>query len=111
MHHACMHACCFGKHLDIPARDFSFTALLYRLAVLQEGQLILSEGAALDASAKFYMIESGTVDCFRTFEVSLRSLCIVVTCRGQLHKRTDAGAGLGRLERLLGSLFSTARLQ
>jgi hypothetical protein len=40
----------------------------------QEGQYILSEGAALDASAKFYMIESGTVDCFRTFEVSLFSL-------------------------------------
>ncbi|KAI3423908.1 hypothetical protein D9Q98_009742 [Chlorella vulgaris] len=40
----------------------------------EEGQLILSEGAALDASAKFYMIESGTVDCFRTFEGKRRSV-------------------------------------
>lgn len=39
---------------------------------LQAGEFILWEGAPLDDSAKFYIIESGQVDCFRTFEVGSR---------------------------------------
>ena len=38
-------------------------------ACLQPGQYILWEDAPLDDSAKFYMVESGSVDCFRTFEL------------------------------------------
>jgi hypothetical protein len=38
----------------------------------QPGEYILREGAPLDEAAKFYMIEHGRVDCFRTFEVRLK---------------------------------------
>lgn len=40
------------------------------LAPVQAGAHILREGEELGTSAKFYMIESGTVECLRTFEVS-----------------------------------------
>jgi hypothetical protein len=43
--------------------------LLPFVTPLQPGQYILWEDAPLDDSAKFYMVESGSVDCFRTFEV------------------------------------------
>lgn len=53
----------------------------------QAGEFILWEGAPLDDSAKFYIIESGQVDCFRTFEVgwAVGSQIQVRTCsRGWL---------------------------
>ncbi|KAL4421376.1 hypothetical protein ABPG75_010667 [Micractinium tetrahymenae] len=42
--------------------------------VFKAGEYILWEGAPLDDSAKFYIIESGQVDCFRTFEGQKRAV-------------------------------------
>ncbi len=39
------------------------------LLPMQGGQYILRENDALATNAKFYMIESGLVECQRTFEV------------------------------------------
>ena len=36
---------------------------------LQPGEHILREGEELATNAKFYMVESGTVECLRAFEV------------------------------------------
>lgn len=54
---------------------FSQPALAFNLRLpSQPGEYILWENAPLDDGAKFYMIESGRVDCFRTFEVRRRSV-------------------------------------
>lgn len=37
-----------------------------------EGDYILLEGAPLGSDAKFYLVESGTVHCLKTYEVRLR---------------------------------------
>ena len=39
-------------------------------ALLQAGQYILREKEELATNAKFYIVESGTVECRRTFDVS-----------------------------------------
>lgn len=37
--------------------------------VVQDGEYILKEGERLTAESKFYLIESGTVECSKTFQV------------------------------------------
>ena len=45
---------------------------------MQEGTHILKEGEELTPESKFYIVESGTVTCFRTIEVitiTITTLC------------------------------------
>lgn len=39
-----------------------------------KGESIVLEGAPLDSQAKFYIVEKGTIECFKTFEVSAQIL-------------------------------------
>lgn len=58
-----MSCACTTHPTIVPAHPHACTC------ALQAGEFILWEDAPLDADAKFYMIEGGSVDCFRTFEV------------------------------------------
>lgn len=37
---------------------------------LQAGEYILTEGEELTSTSKFYLVQSGTVECFKQFNVS-----------------------------------------
>lgn len=47
--------------------------------VFEEGDYILREGEELGSDAKFYLIDSGTVHCYKTFEVIAQGLA---ACKG-----------------------------
>lgn len=52
--HACMRAALAWAHQHV---------------VLQDGEYILKEGEALTSTSKFYLVQSGTVECFKQFSV------------------------------------------
>ena len=46
--------------------------------VWQDGEYILREGEALTSTSKFYLVQSGTVECFKQFSVG--SWLRLMTC-------------------------------
>lgn len=37
--------------------------------IFSEGEYILKEGEVLQSDAKFYIVEKGTIECYKTFDV------------------------------------------
>ena len=55
-----------------------------------EGDYILLEGARLGRDAKFYLVESGTVRCLKTYEVRLRDLSSMLSDLSSEKRRQTA---------------------
>ena len=43
------------------------------MQVFQDGEYLLREGEELGSDAKFYLIDSGAVHCYKTFEVRMQA--------------------------------------
>ena len=54
-------------------RNRGLLCLQASLICLQAGECILRENEELTTSSKFYLVQTGTVECFKHFKVSLAS--------------------------------------
>ena len=52
--------------MKCPASTINFG---FNKTPMQDGQYVLTEGEALTAESKFYLVENGEVVCLRAFEV------------------------------------------
>ncbi|PSC76791.1 cAMP-dependent kinase regulatory subunit [Micractinium conductrix] len=59
---------------DLSQEQLAAVADCLHAETFEAGEYILWERAPLDDSAKFYIIEAGVVDCFRTFEGQKRAV-------------------------------------
>eukprot|EP00210_Caulerpa_lentillifera_P000555 g536.t1 len=53
---------------DLSAEKVSTIADCLTRELYSKGEVIVSEGTPLDSQAKFYIVEKGTIECFKTFE-------------------------------------------
>lgn len=48
--------------------------------MLQDGEYILRENKELSSTSKFYLVQSGTVECFKHFNVGLLANSSTLVC-------------------------------